>query len=592
MGNLMAAPAGRRTAVVRLVLLLVLATVLLPGTLPAAAGSSASSQDAVVRVAAETTRIGGADRYEVAVNVSRHRHADPSSAETVYLARGDVFADALTAGTLEDGPVLLVRPGCRAVPQVVLDEIARVDPAAVVALGGEASVCGDQLTQAAGGRATDRLGGADRFEAAASIAGRAFSDGASTVYLANGAITPDAVVGGALRDGPILLASWDGTTVPPATAAAVAMADPDRVVALGGPVSVSDRALSAAAAGRPTERVGGADRYEVAVNVADRAYPRGTERVYVTRGDGANFADAVAAGMLADGPVLLTAGPCTAVRPSTAEELGGRTPARVVALGGPASLCDSLLAGASLAGRGPVDCATTPCVALTFDDGPSWPTPVLLDTAAAHRVPLTFFVVGQMVDAAPAHTRRAWVEGHGIGNHSWDHPQLDSLTLAQQRDQVVRTDAELREHGMPRTTLLRPPYGYLDENTRDLGLPLVLWDVNPRDWTGPSAEEIREHVVTRVRPGSIVLQHDVHINTVTAVDGIVTDLHAAGYTFVSVEEMVPGAEAGSLIYNRTNVKDPGTPASVDETIVLDDGRVLGRVVDEAGVPGLAPALEE
>ena len=160
---------GSRVGVLLAALLVVLGLIA-PGVLPAAtaADDRTTTADAMSTTAEPAatgsawSRIGGEDRYAVTVNISRYRYADPSTVRSVYLARGDVFADALTAGSLSDGPVLLVTDSCRSVPSVVLTEIARLDPDRVVALGGEQSVCADQLAQAAAGRSTARLGGADR----------------------------------------------------------------------------------------------------------------------------------------------------------------------------------------------------------------------------------------------------------------------------------------------------------------------------------------------------------------------------------------------------------------------------------------------
>lgn len=536
-------------------------------------------------------RLAGDDRYASAVEISRHRFADPAQASVVYLADGREFSDALTAGTLTAGPVLLLRPDCRAVPQVVLDEVERIDPATVVALGGTAAVCEQALRTAAGGRATDRVGGATRYETAALIAAHQFPSGSDRVYLARGAVSPDALVGGMLKDGPILLVSRDGTSVPPATAAAVADLGATRVVALGGPAAVSDAALAAAADGRATARLAGHDRYRTAIAIARHAYPSRTARMYFARGDGTHFADAVVSGMLVDGPVMLMPGRCERVRASVSDFLTTRHPTRVVGLGGEAALCTSSLRGASLDARPAVDCSVAKCVALTFDDGPSWPTPILLDTLADYRVPVTFFQVGQMVDAHGSYSRRAYVEGHQVANHTWDHKQLTLLTRAQQQWEVDVTDNELNQHRVPDTALLRPPYGSYDANTRRLGLPLVIWDVDPRDWEGPATtSQVYSRVMSAVRPGSIVLQHDIHISSVNAVPAIVRDLLAQDYVPVTVSELVPGLQAGDVVFRRGNVTRAGTAVSPDDTITLMDGTVLGPFLDEAGVPGVAPAV--
>lgn len=105
---------------------------------------------AVVPVLAQRTvpsgRVAGATRVETAVAVAQR--AFPDGAAAAYLARADDFADALAAGALRDGPVLLV-PSCGALPDVVAAELARLAPDEVLALGGPAAVCDELLAQAA-----------------------------------------------------------------------------------------------------------------------------------------------------------------------------------------------------------------------------------------------------------------------------------------------------------------------------------------------------------------------------------------------------------------------------------------------------------
>jgi hypothetical protein len=93
-----------------------------------------------------TSRLSGADRFATAVAIAQR--AFPQGSAVAYLARADVAADALAAGSLADGPVLLV-PACGEVPEVVLAEIRRLDPTEVIALGGDAAVCDATLQQAA-----------------------------------------------------------------------------------------------------------------------------------------------------------------------------------------------------------------------------------------------------------------------------------------------------------------------------------------------------------------------------------------------------------------------------------------------------------
>lgn len=315
--------------------------------------SSASAPAVLAERAAttqvQTTRVAGANRYETAVLVSKRAFPDSfaGGTGTVYLARGDVFADALSAGSLMDGPILLV-PTCGSAPSVVIDEVNRLAPARVVALGGASAVCGSLLSAVAQGRDTDRISGTNRYATALSIADARASQGpVSVAFVASGADTaPDAVAGGVLTGGPILtVSSTGGSSVENAARWIAAHPTVKRVIALGGATPVPDSVLAEVAGETPMERLAGANRYATAAAVASFQFSGVVPVVYLARGD--VFADAVAGGALIDGPVLLT-GSC-ALPSATQAALAAARPARVVALGGSGAVCDGVLAQAASA---------------------------------------------------------------------------------------------------------------------------------------------------------------------------------------------------------------------------------------------------
>lgn len=557
-----------------------------------ASSDPGSSPDAEAGPTSDTTAVGkarlaGTDRYGTSVAISKWTFPHQGDADRVYLARADVFADALTAGVLTDGPVLLVPGDCGAPRAVVRAEITRLDPETVVALGGEAAVCQAQLEVAADGRSVERLTGENRAATAAAVGLYEFAEGTTTVYLARGNSSPDAMVGGMLTDGPILLTNPDGTHVPQVTRAAIAELDPDRVVALGGTTSVSNYLLSQAADGRATSRLAGTDRYATSVKVADNAFPAGSDRVYIARGDGANLTDAVVSGVLTDGPVLLVNGPCIKVPNVIQKYLADKQPSVVVALGGQGAVCHQLLEDAAAAATPPPpppppgpNCAEVRCVALTFDDGPSAYTTQLVNTLDDLDVPATFFVVGQMADARPNTVKRSYDHGYQVENHTWNHPEMNTLTLTQQQSQYTSTRNLLTGLGIEPTDMLRPPYGAWNSNTRKLGVPLILWSIDTRDWENRNTAQIRANVRNSIHNGAIVLQHDTIPESVAAVPGIVSDLRARGYHFVTVEDLVPWAGPGDLVYSRGNVVD----ATVEAEPQVFDGADYAPPVDAAEMP--------
>lgn len=294
----------------------------------------------------ELSRLAGANRIETAVEISQRAFANPPAAGTAYLARADSFPDALAAGSLTDGPILLV-PGCGALPAVVATELDRLDPGTVTALGGEAAVCDDLLDDAAGtgvgGREQTRLAkaapGNTRFGTAVAISEQAFPDGATEVYLATGEDFPDALAAGSLTTGPLLLVPRCGE-LPEVVAGEIDRLDPERVLALGGERAVCSDLLTEAAGGRNAERLAGSTRFETAAAIAGFTFPDGAREVFLARAD--DFPDALAAGVLTSGPVLLVPS-CGGLPTVTAQALRDLSPTRVTALGGQGAVCETML---------------------------------------------------------------------------------------------------------------------------------------------------------------------------------------------------------------------------------------------------------
>jgi peptidoglycan-N-acetylglucosamine deacetylase len=170
-------------------------------------------------------------------------------------------------------------------------------------------------------------------------------------------------------------------------------------------------------------------------------------------------------------------------------------------------------------------------VALTFDDGPDpFYTPQLLDLLKEHGVKATFCMVGFRVKAWPNLVQRIAAEGHTLCNHSFQHrSDLGVLPLDEMRHDLERTN-ELIHLAVPGAPIkyFRAPYGKftvpLVELADELGMHSIYWAVDPGDWdkvkwgTGPSmVAHIIANVEANVRPGSIVLSHDLaKPDTITA----------------------------------------------------------------------------
>ncbi len=174
-------------------------------------------------------------------------------------------------------------------------------------------------------------------------------------------------------------------------------------------------------------------------------------------------------------------------------------------------------------------------VYLTFDDGPSPYTPAILDVLRATRSSATFFEVGFRQAKHPAAAAHVRAGGSNIGNHTYNHLNLTTLTPAEIRSQVARG---------PRSRCVRPPFGATNPRVQRIlaqkGLRQVLWTADTLDWRRPGVTHIvRAATGPKVRAGSIVLMHDGggdRSQTVAALPHIIATLHQRGY----VVRRIPG----------------------------------------------------
>jgi len=181
-------------------------------------------------------------------------------------------------------------------------------------------------------------------------------------------------------------------------------------------------------------------------------------------------------------------------------------------------------------------------VALTFDDGPGPYTGAVLRILRAARAHATFFVVGNRIQYWPEAPREEIASG-GVGNHTWSHPRLTTLPHWLALLELARTQYVLTETIGWKPKLYRPPYAAhspaIDSTARKLGLLPVLWDVDTRDDVpNAKARDVVRNAVAGLRPGAIVLMHDIHPWTVQALPRILRAIRLRGLRAVSLPELL------------------------------------------------------
>jgi hypothetical protein len=284
-----------------------------------------------------SVRLGGENRLETAVAVSKDAYAAKGSAKSAVLAADWAFADALTGGPLsaaKAGPLLLTKRS--SLPATVSAELVRVLPkGSTVYILGETGAVDAHVAAAvkALGYQVVRLGGADRYATSIKIA-QALGN-PSVVFEASGLDFPDAMSAGPAAitsKGAVLLTK--GSKQSSATQAYLAGRTTKRY-AVGG---------QAAAADASATHLVGRDRHATSALVAQRFFPK-PESVGVAVGN--NFPDALVAApyLGAKGDPLLLADQSKGLASSVTDYLTAHSSGigQVTVFGGTASVSAQLL---------------------------------------------------------------------------------------------------------------------------------------------------------------------------------------------------------------------------------------------------------
>jgi len=193
-----------------------------------------------------------------------------------------------------------------------------------------------------------------------------------------------------------------------------------------------------------------------------------------------------------------------------------------------------------------------PMIAITFDDGPGIFTEELLDLFELYGVRVTFFTVGNLIDANSDSIARAANAGHEIAGKSWDHRNMAKLSAENVAEQITDTSSTIEAITGTSVPFFRPPFGAVSQTLRDvaeeLGYSIVTWTFDSYDWDTKDADEVHRTVLDAIRTGAIVLNHEIHISTLEAYRRLIPELLELGFQFVTVSE---------LFYHTDTVLQPG-----------------------------------
>lgn len=182
-------------------------------------------------------------------------------------------------------------------------------------------------------------------------------------------------------------------------------------------------------------------------------------------------------------------------------------------------------------------------VAISFDA--SWGvdnTPKILDVLDKYNVKATFFLVGAWVDENPDLVKELDKRGQEIGNHSNMHPDMTKISNDKIIKEIAVDDAKINSLIGKSTSLFRCPSGTYNDNViqtvADTKHYCIQWDVDSIDWKEQGADLEYNRVISKVKPGSIILFHTYAKYTPDNLSRIIEKLRSEGYKFVKVGDLI------------------------------------------------------
>lgn len=184
---------------------------------------------------------------------------------------------------------------------------------------------------------------------------------------------------------------------------------------------------------------------------------------------------------------------------------------------------------------------------LTFDAGyENGNTEKILDTLKANEVKATFFIVGNYLETCPEIVKRMVDEGHKVGNHTYHHKDMATLTSKDDfiKELIALEDLYNEKIGEDMPKLYRPPQGKFNEEqlqwVKDAGYKTYFWSLAYVDWDEkkqPSKEEAMEKLIKRIHSGAIVLLHSTSSTNAEILDELIKEWKKMGYTFGEIMDL-------------------------------------------------------
>lgn len=177
-------------------------------------------------------------------------------------------------------------------------------------------------------------------------------------------------------------------------------------------------------------------------------------------------------------------------------------------------------------------------IAFTFDDGPSKYTKELLKTLELNDSTATFFMLGNRMKYNEEIVKKVYKSSSEVASHTYSHKNLNKLSKDDILKEINSTSIIFNKITNDNIKYIRPPYGNYNDTVKSTNFPIILWNIDPKDWLVKDSTKVYNSVLKHACDGCIVLMHDLYPTTIEAVKMLIPKLNSLGYEVVSISDLV------------------------------------------------------
>lgn len=167
--------------------------------------------------------------------------------------------------------------------------------------------------------------------------------------------------------------------------------------------------------------------------------------------------------------------------------------------------------------------------------------PDILNILNEEKVKATFFIEGKWAKENTNVVKMIDEQGHTIGNHAYNHPDMARLSRQENTDQIVQTNHVIEAIIGKTPKYFAPPSGsYTNdvvEVADELHMETILWTVDTIDWRNPSVSVMINRVITNIHPGAMILMHPTS-PVAKGLQEMITELKALGYQINTIDTLL------------------------------------------------------